>query len=460
MIELVSSLILIAIILWLFAQDRHRDGEISKVLWIPIIWIFIAGSRPVSLWFHIQVIGTGADDQLEGSPVDRNILAILILSALIVLIKRRRKVAALLRTNGPIIVFLLYCGLSILWSDFPNSALKRWIRIVGDFSMVLVILTDTCASAAIKAIFARLGFLILPLSILFDIGRGFSGRGWHFGLTMNKNMFGMISMILGLGAVWRCSTMRGGVGVKHRKSLAIYGSLVVMAMWCLWMADSTTSTACFLIGSILIIFRRWLFAQKRVVIHLFVALLIFLPLYVIIINPDVGIISDMGKDPTLTGRTEVWQTVLGMSPSSWFGAGIESFWLGSRLKTLWSIFPWAPNEAHNGYIETYLNLGWIGIILLSIIMVTGYRKILSGIPHEREISSLRLMFFVVAAVYNLTEAGFRMFSAVWITFLLAIIADNAINREYMEFQTTTRTTSGFSKSHTLAEADSGNWTGK
>ena len=76
MIELVSSLILIAIILWLFAQDRHRDGEISKVLWIPIIWIFIAGSRPVSLWFHIQVIGTGADDQLEEHSRDTNLVCI------------------------------------------------------------------------------------------------------------------------------------------------------------------------------------------------------------------------------------------------------------------------------------------------------------------------------------------------------------------------------------------------
>ena len=34
------------------------------------------------------------------------------------------------------------------------------------------------------------------------------------------------------------------------------------------------------------------------------------------------------------------------------------------------------NQAHNGYIEIYLNLGWIGLALLGAIIVGGYRKII------------------------------------------------------------------------------------
>ena len=47
-----------------------------------------------------------------------------------------------------------------------------------------------------------------------------------------------------------------------------------------------------------------------------------------------------------------------------FGTGFESFWLGERPKQLEGIFFFIPNEAHNGYLETYLTLGLIGVFLL------------------------------------------------------------------------------------------------
>ncbi len=32
------------------------------------------------------------------------------------------------------------------------------------------------------------------------------------------------------------------------------------------------------------------------------------------------------------------------------------------------------NEAHNGYIEVYLNLGWLGLGLIALILGQGYRR--------------------------------------------------------------------------------------
>jgi O-antigen ligase len=423
MIQLAGAVVVIIGLLGLFALDRVRGAQMSGALWIPVVWLLIAGSRPVSHWL-IPGMGDTTDRYLEGSPFDRNVLTMLIVAALIVLIARGRRVGTLLRANGPILLFLFYCGLSILWSDFPDVAFKRWIRVVGDIAMVLVVLTDPSPSAAIKGLLARTGFVIVPLSILFDIWRGSTGREYHLGLTANKNMFGQISMILGLGAVWRfLSIFEGGERRGHTRRLVAHGSILAMALWCLLTANSATSTACFFVGSALIaVTRRWALARKPAVVHLVVASLVFLALYATILNPNVGIASAMGKDPTLTGRTDVWLTVIGMAPDPWFGAGFESFWLGSRLTKLWNMFVWRPNEAHNGYIEVYLNLGWIGLSLLSVVLVTGYRRVVSGVRQDTDTGSLRLAYFVVAVIYSLTEAGFRMFSPVWIVFLLSIAA--------------------------------------
>jgi O-antigen ligase len=423
MTQLVGAFVVIIGLLGLFALDRFRRAQTSEALWIPVVWLFIAGSRPLSFWLF-PGMGDTTDRYIEGSPFDRNVLTVLIVAALMVLIARGSRVGTLLRANGPILLFLFYCGLSILWSDYPDVAFKRWIRVVGDIAMVLVVLTDPSPSAAVKGLLARTGFAIVPLSILFDIGRAAAGREYHLGLTTNKNMFGQISMILGLGAVWRfLAIFQGGERKGHTRRLVAYGSIVVMALWCLWTANSATSAACFLVGSTLLaVTRRWGFDRKPTVVHLVVASLVFLALYATILNPNVGIASAMGKDPTLTGRTEIWSVVIAMNPSPWIGAGFESFWLGSRLTKLRDMYVWHPNEAHNGYIEVYLNLGWIGLSLLAVVLVRGYQRVVRGGRQDTDTGSLMLAYFVVAVIYSLTEAGFRMFSPVWIVFLLSVAA--------------------------------------
>ena len=79
-------------------------------------------------------------------------------------------------------------------------------------------------------------------------------------------------------------------------------------------------------------------------------------------------------------------------------------------------------EAHNGYLEVFLNLGWIGVTLLAAIMVTGYRNILVEYRKDPDLGRLRLAYFVVGVVYNFTEAGFRMLNPIWSMFLLATMA--------------------------------------
>ena len=81
----------------------------------------------------------------------------------------------------------------------------------------------------------------------------------------------------------------------------------------------------------------------------------------------------LGRDPSLTDRTAVWADVLALQNRPMLGYGFESFWLGDRLMVLWNKWWWRPTQAHNGYIETYLNLGLVGLGLLAGLLLSTFR---------------------------------------------------------------------------------------
>jgi O-antigen ligase len=101
--------------------------------------------------------------------------------------------------------------------------------------------------------------------------------------------------------------------------------------------------------------------------------------------------------------------------------GFESFWLGKRLDTLWRQFFWHPLQAHNGYIETYLNLGWIGIVLLIGQFVGTFQKVQRELLRRFEFGRLRLAFLLAIILYNYTEAAFATVNFVWTMFFLIAI---------------------------------------
>src|SRR6266436_4322617 len=139
-------------ILGLFVLNRDRAVTTSKALWVPVVWLLIAGSRPVSLWMSAfgfgSVASSTADSYIDGTPFDRNVFLGLMLLGFIVLVRRRWKVGGLLRANGALILFFFYCALSVVWSDYPQVALRRWIKLTGDLVMVLIVVTDPDVPAA------------------------------------------------------------------------------------------------------------------------------------------------------------------------------------------------------------------------------------------------------------------------------------------------------------------------
>src|SRR5881296_2098839 len=201
-----AAVVCAAGILGMFLLDRDRTSRTSPALWVPAAWLGIATSRDISQWFNTVLVTDSPDQLLEGSPVDRVIYAGLLVAGLVVLVSRAERARSLLRANWPLVVFFLFCAISVLWSDYPFVAFKRWTKAMGNLLMVLVVLTDPDPRAAVRALLARTGFLLIPLSILFikyypELGRGFdpwTGRAYYNGVGVNKNGLGIVCLIFGL----------------------------------------------------------------------------------------------------------------------------------------------------------------------------------------------------------------------------------------------------------------------
>ena len=104
----------------------------------------------------------------------------------------------------------------------------------------------------------------------------------------------------------------------------------------------------------------------------------------------------LGRDSTLTGRTDIWRQVLDLHTNPLVGVGFESFWLGERLRKIGELYWWQANEAHNGYLETYLNLGLIGLFILVGWIVAAFRKSRLEFLGNFEFGRFRSSYFVAA----------------------------------------------------------------
>jgi exopolysaccharide production protein ExoQ len=418
----------------LFYLNRDKSVQTSKALWIAVIWFWILGSRPVSMWFDGGPVTQSADQLLEGSPIEGAIFQVLIIAGLVVVFQRRQVCFSVMASAWPIVLYFAYCLLSIMWSDFTWVSTKRWVKAIGDVVMALVVVTDAQPVAALRRVFSRVGFILLPASVLLIkyypyLGRGYdtwTGAQWNTGVTTSKNILGVVTYALSAGALWQILQLwRQGSFPDRRRQLVAQCILLGSGLWLLSSANSATSTSCFILASILMLLASLpQFRGRPASIHALVLTLVLVGVAIKVTGADAAIVHALGRKADLTGRAnDIWPLLIPMAPNALVGAGFESFWLGPRLQKVWDAFPnLYVNEAHNGYIEVYLNLGWIGVGLIIVMLVHGYHRSVSALRVDPELGSLMMAYVITSALYSYTEAGFRMLDFAWSFLLLAIIA--------------------------------------
>jgi O-antigen ligase len=417
----------VGFVIFLFRRDIRQRPNVTGALWLPLIWVLLMASRSVAQWLYILHFPVALGSLEEGNPLDALVYSSLIIAGLYVLNKREVSLSEVFGNNGWLMAFLLYCFIAILWSDFPFVAFKHWIKVLGHPIMVLVLFSEPDPEEALVRLMKRSAYVLVPFSVLFikyypEIGRQFdewTGLPMNNGIAQNKNGLGSLCLVLGFFFVWYfLKTWRAEKSKARRDELRLLGGFLVMIAWLLRQSHAATATLCLLIAIavILVLQRPWV-NKKLIGTYALLALVVL-----VVAELAFGVfdrVADLtGHQATIMGRAELWRQCLALHTNPIFGVGFESFWLGDRLHLLHEGRPWQPNEAHNGYLEIYLNMGLVGLFMLFGLIIATFRKIRFELFRNTDWGRFRLGFLAAILFYNLTEATFRGLSLTWFVFFI------------------------------------------
>jgi len=243
--------------------------------------------------------------------------------------------------------------------------------------VILIILTEAEPGKAVSWIIRRFAYLTVPLSVVLikyfpQYGTQYdnwSGLRMISGVTGSKNELGMICLINAYYYFWYVRSYKKNIIGNNKQAINTF-IIIGMIVWLFLQVNSSTATVCFLVGGGFLLFSAYAPVRRSIRsigLYFFAAVFFY---FIIDWSFDIKgmIIKSLGRNETLTDRAFIWKALLDFGTNPWIGTGFESFWLGERLQRLWSSWEWGQiNQAHNGYLEIYLNQGIIGLLLFLII---------------------------------------------------------------------------------------------
>ncbi len=317
------------------------------------------------------------NDITTSNPINQG-LSLLFLVSLVSLAGKQEQVVAFVRREKYLTLFLGWCLLSVAWSSDPVVSLKRWVTFFGEGIICLAALLHFRWSEEALRPFRLILFLYIPLSllaVLFVHG----ATQWEFpawrGLADTKNNLGQValfSLVLWLGII-----------SYHRDRAINAAHYALLAATAILFIGAKSTTAVLAGGAMLgVIGTQYasLWLKQPFIARFYTGVLLAgatsIAAMVIFGAPELlaAFLGLFGKDLSFTGRVELWQTVLAMTQGKWvMGWGIGAFWVmdSEHLVPLFELFPWLPNQSHQGYIDIISQVGLVGFALL-LAMIGSY----------------------------------------------------------------------------------------
>jgi O-antigen ligase len=423
-----GRLILIAFLVfavWLIRTDTARRPGISAALWIPTLWVGILASRPLSAWIGFG----GGTDTLEGSPLDRVFFFGLIVAAFITISRRQVDWSDVLTRNWPVFLFYAYLLVSVLWAESSVVSFKRWFKDFGNIIVVLVILTEVNPQKAFRAVFVRCAYLLLPLSFIFirwfpNLGRHYSihsGAMEATGVTFQKNSLGACVLVTTLVLIWDWME-RSQTGIRLGKvERYVPFAMLALAAYLINLCDSKTSIACLVLGGGILAAVKLPLLRQRIGQFAGYALTGIVVFYLLDHMFGIGesIVRSMGRDMTFTGRTDVWRELLALKTDPIFGLGFCSIW--SNKSILDRLPAWVGASAHNGYLEMYLDGGYLAVFFLALMLLIVTLKINRQLKYSGTYALIRFAVVLVIIIGDFSESHFGRMSPLGFLFLLVAL---------------------------------------
>ncbi len=334
------------------------------------------------------------------------------------LAQARRSLSAAI--HSPMILLLIVVAfMSALWSIDPGVTERRAVAVMFttlagmaiaaryDWPEFAEVLGTAYALLAIASFLV--GLLAPGLGRMSDLFPG-SWRGVFF----DKNGFGdemalAIMVFLGAAAL-----------VPRRRWLWV--GFAGFAFLLILLSTSKTSLVALMVGlgafALVALAKR---GPAMAVLMTFLGVVAFALAACLIVFDADALLGLLGKDATLTGRGQIWSAVLRqIHTRPWTGFGYGAVWTD---QSGWGPLAWIvhdakfrPNHSHNGWLETWLGLGYVGLATWAALFVQTLMLAVIGIYRNRG-AYLGFPFVVVYALVSLTESVTFVYNdLVWVVF--------------------------------------------
>ncbi len=270
--------------------------------------------------------------------------------------------------------YILMVLCSAVWSLHPDLSIRRgcaYVLTIGVAAYITVrfkerALLVLARSFAFCAVCSLLFVLLFP-----EIGIMSGGElegNWR-GIYPHKNVLGFVMAVAVFTQMYIITTTP-----KNKVSAYLWAGFY---LFLIVVSDCKTA----LILSIIYTFvalNYTIWKKNRLVgYNTFLSTLIFLSLLSLGFFLDPEVFLDLiGKDATLTGRTEVWGPVMeliGHSPL--LGWGYRAMWVPTDPATIWvdaKAGDWGVPSAHNAILEVALELGFLGLGSLALVIFVAF----------------------------------------------------------------------------------------
>ncbi|HTN63319.1 MAG TPA: O-antigen ligase family protein [Devosia sp.] len=273
------------------------------------------------------------------------------------------------------VVLLLpaYCLLTALWSQYPDNTLRYGLQLA--FTLVVgVVMTGRMSTTTLM----RGLFVVYAIGVVASVVIGHNGGAAWLGIFGSKNAFAAHMAVFALISV----AMVADRDAHPLLRLAALGGALISAPL-LVLAQSAGAilmvVPCVAI-IVLVLLTGRLSPHQKLFLGAFVALALA-GLALLVVTAGDTLLADVlegsGKDPTLTGRTDLWATGLSfIAERPLQGLGYRAFWVSgfAPAEELWAMFL-VPSGAgfnfHNTYISNAVEIGLIGLLLQILIIYGG-----------------------------------------------------------------------------------------
>ena len=349
---------------------------------------------------------------------------------------RYKRTIYVLLSNPLFLAANIFISGSFFWSAAPSSSMAAGFSIF--FNMLFsVYLAGRYTLKQQLRILSYVMVAIAFLSILFVfflpqygvMGPPVHPGKWR-GVFTHKNGAGKM-MVLACGTMF---VMFNEVKNKHLKWMYAFG-----LFFALMLIDNTQSGGALvntffiiLIISILQVFK----AESRKLALAIIFLItsgVFIGLaYVPLMTFGLGLI---GKDPTLTGRTDIWEFVGDMiSNRPILGYGLAGFWHGTGGESLYVIerAGWRVPDSHHGFLDLTLQIGYLGTAMVGLML---WQTLLRGLSRIRLfktwVSSWPAVYVLYLSLINMSESSLLAPNSIFWTLFCTMNITTAFEAKYL-----------------------------